>query len=282
MPTYPDRQRLFWLRDLAVMVAVVAFVCMLVTMWVNHNRPHPVPSAYCQNNIRQVAVASHRYADRKGHFPGFSQTVGERAASWTMAMLPELGRNDVYDVFVNGELLPELHGDLLHCPSDRRSNDQARPLSYVINGGWAHDIEGNPANGVALDLSLTDAHLTWSFISENDGASRTLLFSENLQATDWANPTLEETCFVWHRTTVPRPEFLINGQAEAETPALHTARPSSNHSGGAMFAFCDGHVRFISEEIDYKVYMQLMTPHGTESDMPPEWKDYVLAESDYE
>ena len=60
-----------------------------------------------------------------------------------------------------------------------------------------------------------------------------------------------------------------------------TARPSSFHNGGVHFAFCDTHVAFVDETIDYKVYMQLMTPEGAGSDMPAAWKNYVLDDGDY-
>jgi prepilin-type processing-associated H-X9-DG protein len=40
------------------------------------------------------------------------------------------------------------------------------------------------------------------------------------------------------------------------------ARPASAHSGGMNVAFCDGHGDFLRDDIDYKVYQQLMTPWG--------------------
>ena len=43
------------------------------------------------------------------------------------------------------------------------------------------------------------------------------------------------------------------------------ARPASNHTGICVFAFCGGNVRTIAEDIDYKVYKQLMTPWGGSS-----------------
>lgn len=36
-------------------------------------------------------------------------------------------------------------------------------------------------------------------------------------------------------------------------------RPSSNHTGGVNMFFCDGHYRFVAEDINYLVYRQLMT-----------------------
>jgi prepilin-type processing-associated H-X9-DG protein len=42
---------------------------------------------------------------------------------------------------------------------------------------------------------------------------------------------------------------------------LAFARPSSNHPGGVNSAFCDGHMYYLNDEIEYHVYTQLMTPN---------------------
>ena len=55
----------------------------------------------------------------------------------------------------------------------------------------------------------------------------------------------------------------INGDKNNTTAndIIH-ARPASNHPGICVFTFCDGHIRTLSEDIDYRVYKQLMTPNG--------------------
>jgi prepilin-type processing-associated H-X9-DG protein len=40
------------------------------------------------------------------------------------------------------------------------------------------------------------------------------------------------------------------------------ARPASTHGSGANIAFCDGHSQYLRDDIDYVVYVQLMTPNG--------------------
>jgi prepilin-type processing-associated H-X9-DG protein len=57
----------------------------------------------------------------------------------------------------------------------------------------------------------------------------------------------------------------LTGQSKKsspQTPAPGYARPSSFHPGGVNMAFCDGHVRFLSDKIRYGVYQALMTPDG--------------------
>lgn len=46
------------------------------------------------------------------------------------------------------------------------------------------------------------------------------------------------------------------------------ARPSSNHPSGVNMMFCDGHSRFVSQDIDYAVYCLLMSSYGQQV-MPP-------------
>lgn len=46
------------------------------------------------------------------------------------------------------------------------------------------------------------------------------------------------------------------------------ARPSSYHSGGVNVAFVGGRVMFLRQDIDYRVYIALMTLHDRKSDSP--------------
>jgi len=49
---------------------------------------------------------------------------------------------------------------------------------------------------------------------------------------------------------------------------IRCARPSSNHPGGVLAAFCDGHCQFLSEKIDYSVYQHLMAPDDKGAGLP--------------
>jgi prepilin-type processing-associated H-X9-DG protein len=88
---------------------------------------------------------------------------------------------------------------------------------------------------------------------------------------------------VWHDTE--NPARRINGDRNTNAtaaPTMDYARPSSNHRGGGVNAtFCDGHVQWLNDTIDYRVYQQLMTPDSKRSDLPPAAKSYILNEQDY-
>jgi prepilin-type N-terminal cleavage/methylation domain-containing protein len=73
---------------------------------------------------------------------------------------------------------------------------------------------------------------------------------------------------------VSAPPFPTIGSAQGS----YYARPSSLHPGGVNAAFCGGEVLFLREDLDYKVYKQLMTSDGKHSD---DADNQLLQDSDY-
>ena len=69
--------------------------------------------------------------------------------------------------------------------------------------------------------------------------------------------------FVWSATAANQININGNKTAAAPSAAFTTSRPASNHPGTAVVAYCDGHVRTLSQDINYNVLVQLMTPNGT-------------------
>lgn len=83
----------------------------------------------------------------------------------------------------------------------------------------------------------------------------------------------------------PLPAMKINGEKinypEGSAVFAEIARPSANHPGIVCSVFADGHTAILNEGLAYHVYQQLMTPHGTQSDMPSRIS-YVLRDVDHE
>jgi prepilin-type N-terminal cleavage/methylation domain-containing protein/prepilin-type processing-associated H-X9-DG protein len=153
-----------------------------------------------------------------------------------------------------------------------------------------------------------------SYVSANDGSATTIMLAERVEAKDWtdtgmlpsgqAHPAdpqqdvsgemLTGVCWIpmAPNDAPPPSDFNINGIRPAlpvtdKNPNYHDVRPSSQHPGGIIASFIDGHVTFLAETIDYGVYAQLMTPNGrrakkfngaTEIDAP---LTMPLNESDY-
>lgn len=128
-----------------------------------------------------------------------------------------------------------------------------------------------------------------------DGATQTLMFAENVRAgvdpneedSNWASPypwrnsfyvsayvCKDATCKEGNvdysrandRTAEPYRFEAINAgldQPEGEAPW-----PSSYHVGGVNVAFVDGHVTFLSAEVDGAVYAALVSPQGSRIEGP--------------
>ncbi len=185
----------------------------------------------------------------------------------------------------------------INCPSNPPATTSPPPCAYVANTGMQDvaNTNGLPVdwkdNGVFFDRFQYDSlnqpasgsapanpvvSMTQDFITANDGSSNTLMLAENLDAQSYANFSqgIWEAFdgFVWFpSTTMPYqpPNFpmgIINGQQDttnALNPAyVNNARPSSRHPGGVMVVFCDGHSRFLRNEIDYGIYCLIMSPNG--------------------
>lgn len=173
------------------------------------------------------------------------------------------------------------------------------------NGVFNNKYPG--ANTVAVGDSVRADDL-------KDGQGNTVLFTENLQALPWSNLTVLGYApdlnypfesryvngFVWHyrdpnsfnvlgapASDLPKDVHRINGPAlEQDKFRLRMnavpggyeiadfARPSSAHVSGVNMGFADGSSKFVTDNIDYRIYQAYMTPRGKSSDVP--FPEYVL------
>lgn len=161
------------------------------------------------------------------------------------------------------------------------------PLDWAANGVFHYNLAAFAAIEVPdtqYNFSVTFApqpqRVSNSFIANGDGAATTLLLSENVDARFWGDRHESALGFTWQAgfdeegKPAPRPCPLGDSLQTSlkhinedlgmggQDPVAAFARPSSYHRGGVVAAFCDAHVGFLSETIDYLVYCQLMTPRG--------------------
>ncbi len=143
----------------------------------------------------------------------------------------------------------------------------------------------NSQDGTSYTLLLSENTLqgsSWSMWA-SQGAGQPAIYNSSYAGWAVGNKALYPlffTTFMWANNTTAGSStpptdttggssptsttFLrINGDKNSTTAndIIH-ARPASNHPGICVFTFCDGHIRTLSEDIDYRVYKQLMTPNG--------------------
>lgn len=211
---------------------------------------------------------------------------------------------------------PNTYLDLAVCPTDQPDTKNRAHLSYVVNSGawdggasdvqlsltdgmqenngrgWrdekangvCHNLAGligryeqmNQANAKKIKRQATARRVSQGYISANDGASTTILLTENIDAGLWVTPLESrfahaadqgQVSVVWMHP--PTKQLKLNedpGSGEVNVRP-EAARPSSTHSGVVVVTFADGHTELLNEEIDQEVYARLMTPEGTKSDV---------------
>ena len=265
-------RRGFTLVELLVVITIIGILMGLLMPAVNAAR-EAARRASCQNNQKQLGLAVLEFEAKQGFYPGYANTNG----SWIGVLVPYLGRNDISTDAC-------AYMPVTVCPSDKPPEPTGCPTSYVGNCGM-HDngLRDWKSNGVFFDHTAAIVEkIDSSYIQSNDGTATTLMLSENNQAWDWpmsqwggAGNGEFKAGFVWWDkdpagTAATLEIYYVNGKKD-ELPSqgadIDTARPSSNHPGGVVVTFCDGHQKFFAENrddnTDMKLRFLLQTPNGS-------------------
>jgi prepilin-type processing-associated H-X9-DG protein len=226
-------------------------------------------------------------------------------------LFPYTERTDLYDKWGDPDMMAKggwgqlrLPQQLAICPSNPPESLSApnTPLSYVANCG----VQDLPVQGQDPVASLRDPfglragvffnHQSWAtlsrnvkqtmdYISSKDGTTNTIMFSENLQSTEYvptAVPvsnnyglrraiTEADVGMIWDGVITgaitANPASLAPGAypdqpRDPYNPDIAFARPCSRHPGTVVVAFCDSHVTTINTQVNYQTWRHLFTPYG--------------------
>jgi prepilin-type N-terminal cleavage/methylation domain-containing protein/prepilin-type processing-associated H-X9-DG protein len=261
----------FTLVELLIVITIIGVLMSLLIPAVNMAR-EAARRAECLNNIRQIGQGAIMYEQSKGYFMGRNFAYPRASATpinsaWTIAMLPYVGRNDVYDQWPtmwteiltagpSGSQAPYI--ELFVCPSDAEATTMqtSLPISFAVNAGRPDFVSGsNPIdfqeNGIfhhnyyEQTNSRKPTRVSLSFLSKHDGTSNTILLAEKLSAdmaqnntfASWVLPggggvdgTELTDAIVWMRTQAV-PEFPISQWLEmlaSNAVAIQESSPSAN------------------------------------------------------
>jgi len=274
----------FTLVELLVVITIIAILMGLLLPAVQAARESGRRTV-CQNNQYQLAFAAIRHNDSNGFLPGWRNAVtltggGTSTPSWPVPMLPFIERTDAYKSWTNlgTGVLPYMAAFV--CPSTPPDNTTGPVLAYAGNCGSAANVRR--ADGVMLDTTnASNGRISLDDIASQDGSAMTLLFSEKCNsgtaglvvgvsnsvpsavgAFTFANGNAGATTFVpgfgMFGTTAP--PKVINSNVLA-APGL-VSQPSSNHPGGAVVGFCDGHTYFLKDSLPANIYGNLCTSNN--------------------
>lgn len=265
-------RRAFTLVELLVVISIVGVMVSMLLPAVQQAR-EAARRTRCQNNLKQLALATHLYADVHRVFPpsatvDLAREVTENNVSWGVhgRILPFLEHRAIAERvdFTRGwdyqQAIDGLHIGVFACPSDpeaMRKRDPGSgkvhlyPTTYGFNfGTW---FVFDPFTGQGGDgLFFPNSALSWSSIV--DGANNTLLVAEvkawQPYRRNGGPPTFQPPESVEEASAViaSAPDFKDTGHTEWPDGRVHhtgfTATFPPNTSipclgGGATHPACD-------------------------------------------
>jgi len=312
----------FTLVELLVVIAIIAMLAALILPAIGMAR-EAGRKTQCANNCNQIGKAIIQYATAKQKMPAWLSTAPPpnplppgytpTPAGWVPPLLSYLGSASLYDNYSKGDPAAYPYAvriSVVVCPTDSLATGDT-PISYAVNAGR---YDPAPATGIPrdwqengiffnrFDATVPKVETDLAFIAKHDGTSTTIMLAENADATQWspsaATASEDYQGITWRGKNsgenVNATDVYRNYVAPIETAPSPdtgiTARPSSYHSSGFNVAFCDGSVRFMSDEIMYQVYARLLTPDGARAapagvakPMPlpdPTWQSLPISEDD--
>ncbi len=272
----------FTLVELLVVIAIIGILIALLLPAVQAAR-EAARRMHCTNNMKQIGLGLQVYHDTFKIFPYDS---GEAGAfwSWSTMMLPYLEQEQVYDMIDFNYGYYRLHAQnneamknfvpAYQCPSappnvlviccgaipgdEDTAETNYAAVATIKNTQYAIDPEGE---GVMYSYSKTK-------ISDiSDGTSQTFLVSEiDLDQDDPLKTyCTTSTCFFGNHWSAENRMSTYRGINESNGEVSYMwPGPNSCHPGGCHFAFADGHISFINEDIELDLLWALTTRAGGE------------------
>jgi len=172
--------------------------------------------------------------------------------------------------------------NVLRCPSTTSPPHSESPAygswtqkpavgSYAFCAGHRGPNSKHPVRACMTKHHNTGAHLYWNTVKlaqVTDGTSKTIsigeVIEEHTQSSSnvWSHVLRYADCY--RVTDVPlNTPPNVDAKVVGENTANVNGAFASRHPGGAQFTFLDGHVEFVTENIDFDLYQNMSTIAGT-------------------
>ena len=268
-----NRPEGFTLVELLVVIAIIGILMGLLLPAVQGAR-EAGRRATCVNNQRQLALALMRADDTNGFLPGWRNLVGSGTFSWTGPIMPFMERNDIFRIMQQNALTNPPYIGFFICPSSPPAAMSQPTLAYAGNCGSGISTGSNRFDGIMVDTMGATNRIMLDAVSENDGTATTLALSEKcitgsagLGMSLWSSPvttsalTFSNGGIPGFGITTTSTTRIINAPwiGNANTGSGQINAPSSNHPGGVVAAFADGHTVFLKDSLRRDVYAQLLS-----------------------
>jgi prepilin-type N-terminal cleavage/methylation domain-containing protein len=292
----PKPRRGFTIIELLVVIAIIGILIALLLPAIQAAR-ETARRAACQNNLRQIAIATQNYHDAMQHLPPpkVGSTTFSEQASTLVLMLPYLEDSDRYAEFDLSQPIGSAANlriasqplDVYTCPSMRlpRVVPETACGELLAAGSYMISTRTEYKKWKQLDGAFDDPQPDGSYSlglkDIVDGTSKTILLGEinyGHQGFLWATcPDFDGQSRWGDHTWANGYWFLAWGHMAGEKPWLYNntdlyTHPESarvfrsDHPGGVQFVMLESSVQFLSDDASPEVRRALVTRAGGDTD----------------
>ena len=278
---YHARNRGFTLVELLVVIAIIGILIALLLPAVQAAR-EAARRTQCCNNMRNLSLAFHLHHDAHNHFPA-SQARAKEAPyykySLITALLPFMEQAEMFEQYrfdrtwnhADNAAVSDQELPLMTCPS--APGNRVAAADYAQCGDlWVAGL----IDTVLIPAGIVEPQENWDGVymdleSEprirdvTDGTAQTFLYfeiagrPERYEAGKSVGVTLKTS-----RWADPDFAFGINDYCGRLWNCNNAEEIYSFHPGGCNFPFVDGSVRFLSDDLDVRVFCAYFTKAGRE------------------
>ncbi len=247
----PRSRSAFTLIELLVVIAIIAILIALLLPAVQQAREAARRSS-CKSNLKQMGIALHNYHDTHGLLP--FGIIDDNSHGWGSMLLPALEQGNLYEdldtnqaATINCDAAEDTVLSVFSCPSS------TQPDNWNSGGGCGKtNYRGNRGAASGTGLLFIGSRIRFRDIT--DGQSNTVAIGE----AHWTDDDENFPIWAGARGDNDQPGFRASTQADHSINVVDSDAARSLHTGGAQFCFGDGSVHFLSENVNWALYQNLM------------------------
>jgi hypothetical protein len=253
------------MRGLINIIVLMAIFVLLggLLLVSSHKVRAAAASAMCQNNLKQISLALHNYANTNTYFPTATTRnpliPRDKEMSWCVDVYPFVEGSSTYGQMFKDKswdsdenrFAAVMYKEVYHCPlyDNVVPNSTLSPTTYIGITGLGEDSVNLPLYDPREGFFGYDRKITFEIINGMGSSSALIALMETTQTSD---------SWITAGTATAR------GLVMDDAPVIGIDRPFGEwNREGAHFALADCSVRFIRASINPGLLKQMVTISGS-------------------